>query len=148
MSKQEILNQTPNQIQINTDISKIFVWQPRSEVGDYTNNSGGDLDLKAGTLFGRISATNILLPLVGAAVDGSQYPVGVLMHDITVLDTESAKLTICVSGDVAEEQLIIDAGDDLDTTVIDGRTLRDRIGGDTVGIKLVSADDLTDFDNS
>ena len=148
MSKQEILNQTPNQIQVNTDTSKIFVWQPRSEVGDYTNNSGGDLDLKAGTLMGRISATNLLIPLVGAAVDGSQYPVGVLMHDITVLDTESAKLTICVSGDVVEEQLIIDAGDDLDTTVIGGRTLRDRIGGDTVGIKLVSTDELTDFDNS
>ena len=148
MSKQEIINQTSNQIQINTDTSKIFVWNPRTEVGDYINNSGGDLDLKAGTLMGRISATNLLLPLVGAAVDGSQYPLGVLMHDITVLDTESAKLTICVSGDVAEEQLIIDAGDDLDTTVIGGRTLRDLIGGDTVGIKLVSADELTDFDNS
>jgi hypothetical protein len=148
MSSQEILNQTPNQIQINTDTSKIFVWQPRSEVGDYTNNSGGDLDLVAGTVMGRIGATNILIPLESDAADGSQFPVGILMHDISVLNTASAKLTFVVSGDVAEEKLVfVKVGDDLDT-VISLRTMRDRIGADTVGIKLVSVDELTNFDNS
>ena len=147
MSDQTIVNNTDSQVQINTDVSKIFVWQPRSEVGDYTNNSGGDLELKAGTLMGRISATNILLPLVSTAIDGSKFPVGVLMHDISVLSLGTAKLTFAVSGDVAEEKLILGGADTL-ATVIDARTLRDRIGSDTVGIKLVSADELTEYDNS
>lgn len=147
MSDQTIVNNTDSQVQINTDVSKIFVWQPRSEVGDYTNNSGGDLELKAGTLMGRISATNILLPLVSTAIDGSKFPVGVLMHDVSVLSLGTAKLTFAVSGDVAEEKLILGGADTL-ATVIDARTLRDRIGSDTVGIKLVSADELTEYDNS
>ena len=115
--------------------------------GNYDYNSGGDLELKAGTLMGRISATNILLPLVSTAIDGSKFPVGVLMHDVSVLSLGTAKLTFAVSGDVAEEKLILGGADTL-ATVIDARTLRDRIGSDTVGIKLVSADELTEYDNS
>jgi hypothetical protein len=147
MSKQTIVENNGQQAHITTDTSKIFIWNPRTTDANYTNNSGGQKVLLAGTLFGRISATEILLPLVTGAADGSQFPLGILMHDITVEDTESAVLTIAVSGDVAEEQLIIDAGDDL-SDVISGRTLRDRIGSDTVGIQLVTRDELTGVDNS
>jgi len=147
MSTKTIVLNNGQQAIINTDTSKIFIWQPRSIEANYTNNSGGQKVLAAGTLFGRISATQILLPLVAAAVDGSQFPLGVLMQDITVEDTDSAVLTLAVSGDVAEEQVIIAGADNLDTSVISGRTLRDRIGADTVGIILVTADELTGFDN-
>lgn len=146
MSIQTIVENTGNQAIINTDISKIFVWEPIDQSFDYTNGGGAAVTLLAGTLMGRISATGLLVPLVATVTDGSQFPLGVLMHDITVPAAGTASLTIAVSGHVAEDKLIIDAGDTLDS-VIDGRRLRDRIGSDTVGILLVGGDELTGFDN-
>jgi hypothetical protein len=43
--------------------------------------------------------------------------------------------------------ILEDVYDDLDTTIIDGRLLRDRIGADTVGVRLVTTDELSGHDN-
>jgi len=128
------------------DTSKIFIRENRYESANYTNGSGGDLDLKAGTLLGRIGASQKVQILESAAVDGSQFPVGILAQDITVLDGDDAVLTYCIGGDVAEEKVILDGTDTL-STLISGRSIRDRIKGDTLGIKLVTTDQLTGFDN-
>lgn len=148
MSTQNTVDQTPNQLHVTKDTTKIFVWNPRSEVRDYDNDSGDDIELKAGTVFGVISGTNILLPLESDAIDGSQFPVGVLMHDVDVADGASAQLTIAIAGDVDEDKLIFINGTDTLATAVSGRTLRDRIKSDTAGIILVSGDQLTAYDNS
>lgn len=146
MSTGTTVNQTSNQSQTNYDNSIIFLGGNRYDTAEYTNGTGASVDLKAGTVLGQVNASGKVLPLVAAATDGSNYPFGILSHDITVANGATADLTFAVEGDVAESKLIFNASEDL-TTVVDGRTLRARIGADTVGINLVAATEMSGFDN-
>jgi len=146
MSTATIALNTANQLNINRDTAKVFLGSNRYEPEVHTNITGAEETLVAGTVMGRIAATGLLLPLKSAAVDGSQYPVGILTEDVTLAIAASANVSICVAGDVAEEQLGFDGADDL-STIIDGRQLGDRIASDTVGIKLVPTTELTGYDN-
>ncbi|MCK4522450.1 MAG: head decoration protein [Nanoarchaeota archaeon] len=137
-----------NNMQITDyDNSIIFLRDNKYESGTYTNDAYTDVQLLKGTLMGRISADQELLPLVSGAADNSQFPVGILTRDTYVEAGDAATINICTAGEVAEEMLVLDAGDTL-ATVISGRSIRDRIGSDTVGIVLVSGTDLTAADNS
>lgn len=146
MSSGTVVVDTENQLNINRDISIIFLGNNLYDIETYTNNSGGDLTLPAGTLMGRVSGTGVLKPVAAASVDGSQYPIGILTETVTVLNTASAQVSIGVKGDVAEEKIVFDGAETF-STVVDGRQLRDRIASDTQGINLVTTLDLTGFDN-
>ena len=135
-----------NQLTSNFDTSKIFVWDNRYEKNDYTNSGYADETLEAGTLMGRVAATAALVKHDSNAVDGSQYPVGVLKSEHEVVAGDTVEVYICVSGDVVLGKLVLKAGDSL-YDVIDGRALYDRIAGDTLGIKLVESTELTGEDN-
>lgn len=142
------VNQTENQMTTNYDHSIIFLGNNNFETVTYTNGTGGEVALLAGTVMGRISADQKLLPLESDAVDGSQFPVGILTEPATVADGASVKLSICTRGDVEGNRLVFFNGtDDLDT-VVSGRSLRDRIGGDTLGIKLYFSSENTAYDNN
>jgi hypothetical protein len=138
MSSQTIALNNGQQAIIHTDLSRIFVGQNRYEKGSYNNATYDPITLTVGTLLGRVSATGLLKPLDSDAVDGSQFPVGVLAETITVEDGTTEDIYFCVSGDVIASKIILAAGDTLDT-VISSRRLRDRIGADTVGIKIITA---------
>lgn len=148
MSQNSVVNSTSNFLQVQTDLSKIFLWNNRYENDGYTNNSSYDpITLSAGTLMGRIASTNILVPCTSTASDGSQYPVGVLAQDVTLASGVSQTVSICVAGDVAQDKIIFaKPGDGLET-VVSSRRYKDRIGADTVGIKLVPSTDNTIYDN-
>lgn len=135
-----------NPLITNFDTNKTFVWNPRTEVGTYDNSTYDDVTLEKGTLMGRISASGLLVPLNSGASNGSQFPVGILLEDTTIEASSEAELTIVVAGDVVETQIVFQGSDTLNT-VVSGRRLRDRIGADTVGIKLVGGTDLTGTDN-
>jgi len=144
------VNQTTNtgqQAITNYDLSKIFLLNNRYATGTYTNSSGGSVTIVAGTVIGRISASGLLLPLVAAASDNSQFPVGISASAVTVANGASVTLTYCIAGDVAEEAVVFQNGTDTLNTVVSGRRLRDRIAADTVGIILKFSNDLTAFDN-
>ena len=130
----------------NIDTSKTFGAGLRTATGNYTNSGYDDDVLAEGTVMGRISATGLLTPLTSGASDGSQFPVGILLTDYTVEGGDTIELTIAVAGDVDENKIVLQGSDTLDT-VISGRRIRDRIGSDTVGIKLVGGTQLTGFDN-
>jgi Bacteriophage lambda head decoration protein D len=134
------------QLTTNYDTSKIFIWNNRYETGTYTNPTGAEVSLLAGTLMGRVATTQKLKPCVSSASDGSQFPVGILADDYAVDYGESATVTICISGDVAEGKVILGGSDTL-STVVSSRSLRDRIAADTMGIKLVSSTEMTAEDN-
>lgn len=146
MSNVTTTTNTNNQLANNYDYSKIFLFGNKYEKGDFTNASGSEVTLEAGTLIGRIASTNLLVVCKSAATDGSQYPIGVLAETIIVPDTETRELPICVAGEVAEEKIIFDGSDSFDT-VVESKTLRDRIGADSVGVKLVPSTPMTKFDN-
>ena len=140
------VNQTDSQLHVDYDVAKIFLGENRYATGKYTNGTGAAVTLAAGTLLGRVSADELLLPLASGATDDSNIPLGILSHTVTVADGASATLTFAVEGDIAQEKVIFQGSDDYATVVAD-RTLRDRIGADTVGIKLVSTTENTAFDN-
>lgn len=149
MSTNAIVLQTPNQAIINTDLSKIFLWNNRSQSGTFEYvNTEADVTIVAGTVLGRIAATQKLAIIATGASDGSQFPVGVLMQDVEVayLETFSGAVDFCVAGDVAQEQLAFPTGVTL-ATVVSGKTLFDRLGSDTVGIQLVATTENTALDN-
>lgn len=146
MSSNSIVLNTGQQMTINTDLSKIFVWNNRYESGTYNNATYDTVELAAGTVMGRVAATGNLKPLASGASDGSQYPVGILADDYAVEEGEDQEVAICVAGDVDQNKLVFDGSDTL-TTEISGRQLRDRIAADTVGIKLVGGEPMTAYDN-
>ena len=136
-----------NQLFINTDTSKIFVWNNRTEKFQFNNATYADINYAAGTLMGRVSATGLIVPLTFDAVNGSQFPIGILYQDTTIVAGTTVDLTLCVEGDVVSEKVVLQSGTTLNS-VISGRRLFDRIGADTVGIKLIQGStELTTFDN-
>lgn len=130
----------------NYDLSKIFIGGNRYDKANYTNSGYDPVTLSAGTLMGRVSANQKIVPHVSTASDGSQYPVGILASEVTVDDGDTVELYFCTAGDVAEGKVILGGSDTLDT-VISGRSIRDRIAADTVGIKLVAGTEMTAIDN-
>jgi len=137
---------TGNFLAADSDRQKVFIFNNEFESGTLLNSSGGELTYAIGTLLGRIAATGKLIPLTSAAVDGSQYPVGVLADEITLADAAEGTVTIAISGDVRADALVLDGSDTLDT-VVELKTIGDRIKSDTIGIRLVEVTDNTFFDN-
>lgn len=128
------------------DISKIFIWDNRFDKGAFTNDTYDPITIPQGRLMGRVATTQELKPHDSASSDGSQYPVGVLNNTITIEEGDEITLDMCVSGDVVKEKVILADGDTW-ATIVDGRSIFDRVGADTVGIKLVSSREQTAFDN-
>lgn len=151
MSENSVVLSTNNQLFVNTDLSKIFLWNNRYETDNYINNSYYEpITLNAGTVMGRIATTGVLIPCQAGAADGSQYPIGILARDLVIDIGETVQAPICVAGDVAEEMILFfngaATGMSLDYVVSD-RRMRDRLAADTVGIKIVPCVDLTGYDN-
>lgn len=137
---------TSNQLITNYNTSKLLLGNNSFEEGTYTND-GYDVTLTEGTVMGRISATGKVIPLESDASDGSQYPIGVLAQTQEVAEGDDAILSICTAGKVDQGLLVFNKDGDSLSTVVDGRQLKDRIAGDTVGIVLKAATENTDYDN-
>lgn len=131
-----------------TDVSKIFLGRNLTEADTYVNNSGyNPIALKAGTVMGRVGSTGIVVPSISTASDGSQIVLGILGQDLVIASGATVKALIFVAGLVAQEQVIfVRPGDNLDT-VVSNRQYRDKIQGETVGIKLVPTAQNTYADN-
>lgn len=142
------ISKTTNTLHTDYDVSKIFVFSNRYESETLLNASGGVKTFVPGTLMGRVTASGKLVPVASAAVDGSQYPVGILKTSVEDLaDTGEATVNICIAGDVVESKVVLDGADTMDT-IIDARPIKDRIAADTMGIKLVDSFELTGVDNA
>lgn len=135
-----------NQQITNYNTAKIFLGSNTYETGFYNNSGYADVVLEAGTLMGRVATTDELIPLFSDATDGSQYPVGILSHDITIEPGITATITICTSGEVDGDLVVLNPGDTMET-VISTRRIKDRIASDTVGIVLRFGTELTGTDN-
>ena len=152
MSDQTVVVQNGSQLFVNDDFQKIFIWDNEYEQATFKNNTGALASFQAGLLLGRDSSDNTIVPLDSAVTgNGEEIPVGVLAQDINdVADAGTVdNKYFCINGGVAENKLILQNGaDNLDTTIINSRTLRDLIKSATKGIKIVESDELTGSDNS
>lgn len=94
--------------------------------------ASGDTTLGAWEVMGRIAATGKVVPIDKDAVDGSQYPCGVLYlgtaSSRTVLDTVTVNdICLTIGGKFDFNGLVFStAGTDLDS-VVDGRTIFDLL---------------------
>lgn len=147
MPDQEVVVNTGNQMTINNDLSNIFLWNRRSLKGEVNNGDLYDpLVLAIGTVMGRVAETGKLKAFTSAAVDGSQYPIGILCRAYTIEEGDTQEVYICDDGDVAEEKVVFaDESDTLDTVVSD-RQVRDHLK--TYGIKLITSTELSGYDNA
>jgi hypothetical protein len=147
MSTNNTVLNTGQQATTNFDLSKIFIWNNRYENATYINSGYTPATIPAGTVMGRIGATQNVVPLVSTASDGSQYPVGILACDLNAIAAGATQAcTICVSGDVSQDKLVLQGADTL-STIVSSRSIFDRIGSDTIGVKITANTEMTQNDN-
>jgi hypothetical protein len=146
MSSQIITQPGLNQLFVRTDVSKIFLRDNRYQTGNQVNNSSyNPMNLVAGTLMGRISATGTLAPMYAPGADGTQFPVGVLAEDVSLDSGETKQITIVDFGDVAESKIVFFYSGQTLETVVSSRRVRDYLQAQ--GIKLISGFEMTKYDN-
>lgn len=151
MAENTVVTNTGSQAHITTDTSRIFLYENRYETDSYVNNSGyNPITLLAGTVMGRVSATGVLVPWQKGSSDGSQTVVGILAQDLVIDAGATENAAVCIYGDVNESKVLFfnsaATGASLET-VDNGRRMRDRIKGDTAGIRLIVSDEMTGYDN-
>lgn len=129
----------------NYDTSKIFIWNNRTKVVEYDNETYDTVTIAAGTVMGRVTTTGKVLPLESDAADGSQIPVGIAYNAHTVASGDGINMLICDSGDVAEEMVVFQNGTDTINTTVDSQRLRDRL--QYLGVNLVPSTENTIQDN-
>lgn len=145
MSQETIGTNNGQQMRVDFDISKIFIWKNRYSSANYTNSTYNPYDqLVPGMALGRVSATGEVKRLNSTANDGSQYPCGIMLSDIEVAEGDTENVAFCIAGDVAESKIIFHGTDTLNT-VVGGRIYRDWFH--LLGIKPVPTQENTKFDN-
>lgn len=131
----------------NYDVSQIFLGRNFYKDKQYTNSTGSAVTILPGTLLGTILATNLLLPMVSTATDGSEYPVGIAMDTFVIANGASATITFCYAGEVNQSKVIFYNGTDTLATAIGsqgtgGGTYEDLIIRNT-DIKLIPTIELS-----
>jgi hypothetical protein len=147
-SANQVLN-TGQQAITNYNTAKIFIYNNRFQNETYVNSGYVAVSIPAGTVMGRITATGTVIPMTSGATDGSQIPMGVLACDLTSIAAgASVPVTVCIAGDVAKEQIVLQSPDTF-ATVIAARsqTIFDLLTGGSMGIKIVPGSELTQTDN-
>ena len=134
-----------NFLQTNFEQSKLILGENRFADVEFTA-SGADIELTRGMLIGKIAATQKGKILASASTDGSEIPFGIVCEDVTIADGTTQTVSVAISGDISQNLLVLDGSDTL-ATLVDGRSIGDRIMADTLGIKLVLADELSGYDN-
>lgn len=146
MSEYTNVENTSN-FQLNQyDSSIIFLRDNKYTTEPYNNTDYSDVTLTAGTVMGRIAATNYVVPVTSGASDGSQFPIGVVAEDVTVAASSSANIPICTEGEVAEEKINFDSASDTLETVVSDIRYKDRLKG--IGIVPIAGTELSDYDNA
>lgn len=119
---------TPGILITNYNYEQLFIGRNLYNSATYTNSTGSAVTIPMGRLVGRVLATDLILPQVATAVDGSEQPIGIVQEAVTVADGESATVFYCYAGDINQNAVIFNTGETLATVV---RTV--STGGGTLG---------------
>jgi hypothetical protein len=146
MSKNTIVKNNGQQMQVQTNLAKLFPYKKEIRQYQYTNSEYDNEDMEAGTVMGVIAATGKVVACKSDASDGSQYPIGVLSEDYSVEYGDTINVGIAIfDSEVRQDMLIFKKdGDDLDTVVSSRRFFEWLL---LAGILPVSTTNCTNFDN-
>jgi len=140
MSEVSQVNNTRNQLTSNYDFSKIFIGD--NKYRKVTLAATAALNVKIGTVIGAVGAT------IGIYKSGTsnQLPIGVIAETVVMPSSGTLEVTIVNAGKIAEGKLVLNGTDTL-ATVVSNRTIRDMIISNTIGVELVTVDELSATDN-
>ena len=133
-------DQSRNQITSDYDFTKLFLFNNKFRSVSITPS--GELEITIGTLIGQVSG---VYQVYKSGTSNISF-VGIAAETQTIADAVAGTVNLCISGKVNEDELVFDSTDDLDT-VVSYIPIRDRIGASSVGIELVTSDELSKFDN-
>lgn len=133
---------TSNKLVTNYDVSKLVLGFNTFSKGTFTDGGAGTT-LTAGMIMGRITATGKIVQQDKDAVDGSEFPVGILIEDRTVTAAATVELNLAV-GKIAESKVTYKAGT-TKASDIDGHQLGDWL--QIIGVILMGGTELTKIDN-
>jgi len=140
-------NVTRNQSTALYTLEQVFLFNNKYDSATFDNTTAGaEVALVSGMLMFKLAADTVdvleadtqIASVVGiAAVDG----------ELVVANTATAAINIAISGEVAEEKIVLPGGITLDTVVPTTMiTLRDTLNG--LGFHLVSGVENTKHDNN
>jgi len=134
----------------NYNPEQLFIGNNLFEAATYTNSTGSSVTIPMGRIMGRVLATNLVLPQIASATDGSEQPIGILQNAVTVADGESIEVFICNAGDINQNAVIFNTGETLATAIrtvsTGGGTLGDLIKRNTT-LNLYPTLQLSGYDN-
>jgi len=146
MSSNSVDFNNGTQLQVNTNLAKLFPYVKEQKQYLYTNSTYVDATILAGTVMGVIATTGKVVPMTSGASDGSQFPIGILAQDYTVEAGSTSSLSIMVQGWVRQDMILLQGSDTL-STVVSSRRIFERIGSDSCGIIIVSTVNATNYEN-
>ncbi len=115
MSSNSVSFNNGQQLQVNTNLAKLFPFEKEMLLYQYTNSGYVDKTLPAGTVMGVVANTGEVVPCVSTANNGSQWPVGILARDYTIVAGESNNVSIMVKGWVRKDMLIFQGSETIQT---------------------------------
>lgn len=127
------------------DTSIIFLRDNKYKTEPYNNTTYVAIVLTAGTVVGRVAATNYIIPTDADSSDGSQFPLGIVAQDTTIAASSSKNIPICIEGEVAEEKINFDDPDDTLDTIVSSIRYKDRLLA--IGIVPIAGTELSAYDN-
>lgn len=146
MSSNSVGFNNGQQMQVNTNLAKLFPYEKEFKQYNYTNSTYDTIDLPAGTVMGVVAATGKVVPMTSGASDGSQFPMGILGEDYSIEGGDTISVAIMVKGWVRQDMLLLQGSDTL-LTIVSSRRIFERIGSDSVGILIISAVNATNLEN-
>jgi hypothetical protein len=108
---------TNNQLATNYDSSKLLLGFNFFTKEVYTAG-GADVTLVQGLVMGKIASTGKIVPLDKDAVDGSQYPVGIIVETQIILANATKTLTLVNKGKIASAKVVFADVETLDTLIV------------------------------
>lgn len=120
MSSNSVSYNNGQQMQVNTNLAKLFPFGKESVQYTINNSTYADVTHPAGTVMGVVSATGLVKPMTSGASDGSEFAMGILMEDYTVPASDSINVAVMVKGEVRSDMCILQGSDTLET-VVSGR---------------------------
>lgn len=145
MSEYNNVENTSNFQHNQYDTSIVFLRDNFYSTEPFNNETYLNVTLTKGTVMGRVTASNYIVPVNAGVSDGSELPIGILAEDVTVLASSSKNIPLCVKGEIAEEKVNFDDADDTLDTVVDGVRYKDRLT--QIGLILIPGTELSDYDN-
>jgi hypothetical protein len=146
MSSNTININNGQQLQVNTNLAKLFIGKKEIVMYQFTNGGGAPVDIAAGSVLGVVSANGKVKVVDSTAVDGSQLAFGVLAEDYNVAAGATINVAVAISGSEVRRDLLIFGGTDTISTVVSSRRHFEWLI--LAGILHFPADGATGYDNT